>query len=47
MAELFREALAHHAQPPQPVAVTMHGFVADTSQKAADLYFPADARCST
>ena len=43
MVELFREALAHYEQPPQPVAVTMHGFVADTSQKAGDIYFPADA----
>jgi alkanesulfonate monooxygenase SsuD/methylene tetrahydromethanopterin reductase-like flavin-dependent oxidoreductase (luciferase family) len=43
MVELFREALARHEQPSQPVAVTMHGFVADTSQKAGDVYFPADA----
>lgn len=43
MAELYREALEYYDRPPQPVAVTMHGFVADTSQKAADIYFPADA----
>ncbi|MEV6589068.1 LLM class flavin-dependent oxidoreductase [Streptomyces acidicola] len=43
MADLFREALAHYGQPAQPVALTLHGFVADTSQKAAGIYFPADA----
>ncbi|WP_155054314.1 LLM class flavin-dependent oxidoreductase [Streptomyces blattellae] len=43
MAELYREALAHYEQPAQPMAVTLHGFVADTSQKAGDIYFPADA----
>ncbi|RSM73269.1 LLM class flavin-dependent oxidoreductase [Actinoplanes sp. ATCC 53533] len=43
MVELFREALAQYEQPPQPIAVTMHGFVADTSQKAGEIYFPADA----
>ena len=43
LVQLFREALARFDQPPLPVAVTLHGFVADTSQKAADVYFPADA----
>jgi probable LLM family oxidoreductase len=43
MAELYREALEYYGRPPQPMAVTLHGFVADTSQKAADVYFPADA----
>lgn len=40
---LFRDAVtrAHHA--PQPVAITVHGFVADTSQRAADIYYPGDA----
>lgn len=43
MAELYREATEHYGRPPQPLGVTLHGFVADTSQKAADIYFPADA----
>ncbi|MEU9342714.1 LLM class flavin-dependent oxidoreductase [Streptomyces sp. NPDC048278] len=43
MAELYREALEHYGRPALPIALTLHGFVADTSQKAAELYFPADA----
>jgi alkanesulfonate monooxygenase SsuD/methylene tetrahydromethanopterin reductase-like flavin-dependent oxidoreductase (luciferase family) len=43
LVELYREALDHYRQPDLPVAVTLHGFVADTSQKAGDVYFPADA----
>jgi probable LLM family oxidoreductase len=43
LIDLYREALSQFGQAPQPVAVTLHGFVADTSQKAADVYFPADA----
>ena len=43
MAELYREALEHYDKPPQPMAFTMHGFVADTSQQAADIYSPAVA----
>jgi probable LLM family oxidoreductase len=43
MAELYREALEHYGKPPQPMAFTTHGFVADTSQQAADIYFPAVA----
>lgn len=43
LADLYRNALEHYGRPPQPLAVTVHGFVADTSQKAADIYFPADA----
>ncbi|MEU3982410.1 LLM class flavin-dependent oxidoreductase [Streptomyces sp. NPDC026672] len=43
MVELYHEALEHYGRPSQPVAVTVHGFVADTSQAAADVYFPADA----
>jgi alkanesulfonate monooxygenase SsuD/methylene tetrahydromethanopterin reductase-like flavin-dependent oxidoreductase (luciferase family) len=40
---LYREALADAAQSTQPVAITVHGFVADTSQRAADIYYPGDA----
>ncbi|GIJ29598.1 luciferase [Micromonospora qiuiae] len=43
LADLYRQALEQYGQSPQPVAMTLHGFVADTSQKAADVYFPADA----
>jgi probable LLM family oxidoreductase len=41
--EQYRRVLADSGHEPQPVAVTVHGFVAKTSQAAADLYFPADA----
>jgi probable LLM family oxidoreductase len=43
LVELYREALDRSGHAPQPVAVTLHGFVADTSQRAAEVYFPADA----
>lgn len=43
LADLYRQALEHYGQPPQPLSMTLHGFVADTSQKAAEVYFPADA----
>lgn len=43
LAELYRQAIEHYTQPAQPLAMTLHGFVADTSQRAADAYFPADA----
>lgn len=40
LAELYREALAQYGHGPQPLAVTLHGFVADTSQKAAEVLLP-------
>lgn len=43
LVDLYREALDHYQRPALPVAVTLHGFVADTSQKAGDIYNPADA----
>jgi probable LLM family oxidoreductase len=43
LVELYRRALDHYNRPELPVAVTLHGFVADTSQKAGDIYYPADA----
>lgn len=43
IAELYREALEHYGKPPQPMAFTTHGFVADTSQQAAATYYPAVA----
>jgi alkanesulfonate monooxygenase SsuD/methylene tetrahydromethanopterin reductase-like flavin-dependent oxidoreductase (luciferase family) len=43
LVHLYRQALEQLDQPLLPVAVTLHGFVADTSQKAAEVYFPADA----
>jgi probable LLM family oxidoreductase len=41
LAQLHREALRRSGQDPQPVSLNLHGFVADTSQAAADLYYPA------
>jgi len=43
LVQLYAEAKAYFGQPDLPVAMTMHGFVADTSQRAGDIYFPADA----
>ncbi|WP_326568207.1 LLM class flavin-dependent oxidoreductase [Amycolatopsis rhabdoformis] len=43
LIDVHRRALEHYGHEPQPVAVTLHGFVADTSQAAADIYYPADA----
>jgi alkanesulfonate monooxygenase SsuD/methylene tetrahydromethanopterin reductase-like flavin-dependent oxidoreductase (luciferase family) len=39
----YRSVLRDSGHPPQPVAITQHGFVARTSQAAADIYYPADA----
>jgi probable LLM family oxidoreductase len=41
LAHLHREALRRSGQGPQPLSLNLHGFVADTSQAAADLYYPA------
>jgi probable LLM family oxidoreductase len=39
----YREVLAESGHSAQPVAITEHGFVARTTQAAADIYYPADA----
>jgi len=41
--DLYRRVLTESGHGPQPVAVTVHGFVAETSQAAADIYYPADS----
>ncbi|WP_405539845.1 LLM class flavin-dependent oxidoreductase [Streptomyces sp. NBC_00075] len=43
LLDLHRQALEQSGHAPQPSAVTLHGFVARTSQEAADTYYPADA----
>lgn len=43
LADLYREALSRFHQEAQPLSMTLHGFVADTSQRAAEVYFPGDA----
>lgn len=43
LAQLHRDVLARAGHAPQPTAVTLHGFVAPTSQQAADIYYPGDA----
>ncbi len=40
---LYRDALSDAGQHTRPVAITVHGFVADTSQRAADIYYPGDS----
>lgn len=39
----YREVLESRGHQTQPVALTFHGFVARTSQGAADAYYPGDA----
>jgi probable LLM family oxidoreductase len=41
LAHLHREALRRSGRGPQPLSLNLHGFVADTSQAAADIYYPA------
>jgi hypothetical protein len=41
--DLYRRVLEAAGHPQQPVAITQHGFVASTTQAAADIYYPADA----
>ncbi|WP_308257699.1 LLM class flavin-dependent oxidoreductase [Pseudonocardia lacus] len=41
LAELHREAAKRGGHERQPLSLNMHGFVADTSQAAADTYYPA------
>ena len=43
LAHIHREALSRAGHGPQPFSLNMHGFVAETSQKAADVYYPAHA----
>lgn len=43
LVDLYRAALDHHRRPALPVAVTLHGFVADTSQQAEHIYHAAEA----
>jgi probable LLM family oxidoreductase len=43
LADGYRGALEHFGRPAQPIALTLHGFVADTSQRAAEIYYPGDA----
>ena len=40
-AELHRRAARESGHEPPPLSLNVHGFVADTSQAAADTYFPA------
>jgi probable LLM family oxidoreductase len=47
LAELHRRALAQYGHGPQPVSINGHGFVADTSQAAADSFFGTYAEVMT
>ncbi|OLT14496.1 luciferase [Pseudonocardia sp. CNS-139] len=40
LTQLHREALARGGHGPQPHSLNLHGFLADTSQRAADVYHP-------
>lgn len=39
-SQLFRQALEEYGHGPRRVAVHSHGFVAETDEEAADLYYP-------
>jgi alkanesulfonate monooxygenase SsuD/methylene tetrahydromethanopterin reductase-like flavin-dependent oxidoreductase (luciferase family) len=41
--DLYRKVLDDSGHPQLAVAITQHGFVARTTQAAADIYYPADA----
>lgn len=43
LVHLYRRSLNQFEQPALPINITLHGFVADTSQQAGDIYFPAIA----
>ena len=43
MFDLHRQVLAQSGHAPQPAAITVHGFVADSAKQAADIYYPGDA----
>jgi probable LLM family oxidoreductase len=43
LADLHRKVLAQTGHVAQPLAVTLHGFVAPTSQQAGEIYYPGDA----
>lgn len=40
LVDLHRRALAEGGHPAAPVSINVHGFVADTDERAADLYYP-------
>ncbi|HBX67539.1 MAG TPA: LLM class flavin-dependent oxidoreductase, partial [Balneolaceae bacterium] len=41
MADLHRRAAQEHNQPKPALSINSHGFIAETTQKAADIAFPA------
>ncbi|WP_232668601.1 Atu2307/SP_0267 family LLM class monooxygenase [Pseudonocardia sp. TRM90224] len=41
LIDLYRHALTQGEHAPQPASINIHGFVADTRERAADIYYPA------
>ena len=41
LAQLHRRALVEAGHDRQPISLNVHGFVADTRERAADVYYPA------
>ena len=41
MADLHRRAAEEHNQPKPALSINSHGFIAETTQEAADIAFPA------
>jgi alkanesulfonate monooxygenase SsuD/methylene tetrahydromethanopterin reductase-like flavin-dependent oxidoreductase (luciferase family) len=46
-AELHREAVSRAGHDPVPLSLNLHGYVAETSQRAADEWFPSFAEVMT
>lgn len=42
LVDAYRSALVSHSNADQPMGLNLHGFLATTSQRAADTYYPAD-----
>jgi alkanesulfonate monooxygenase SsuD/methylene tetrahydromethanopterin reductase-like flavin-dependent oxidoreductase (luciferase family) len=47
LVELHREAVSRSGHAPVPVSLNLHGYVAETSQRAADEWFPSFAEVMT
>ncbi|MBD3615071.1 MAG: LLM class flavin-dependent oxidoreductase [Gracilimonas sp.] len=41
MVEIHRQGAKDYNEPEQPISINSHGFIADTTQEAADIAFPA------
>jgi probable LLM family oxidoreductase len=47
LIDLYREVSRRSGRDPMPVGINSHGFIADTSQEAADAFYPSYAQVMT